>query len=172
MNPSLRRINYFFALLVWGIIIVLLVSVPQSSTDAMMGFAVTDPPFSSLTYGIQAFLWWDHGFAGRDMDWIQRMAFSHVKQTFAWEDIQPERDVWSFGRADELLLELERRNLKVVARLSDAPEWVHPRIGARKQGRFVDARRAIWGMARMTAAFWQIATKEELAHIKSGTSQI
>lgn len=104
-----------------------------------MGFAVTDPPFTPLTYSIQAFLWWDHGFAGRDMDWVQRMVFSHVKQTFAWEDIQPERDVWSFGRADDLLLELERRNLKVVARLSDAPEWAHPSIGARKTGNFVDA---------------------------------
>lgn len=117
----------------------LLTATPRSSTDALMGFAVTEPPFTPLTYAIQAFLWWDHGFAGRDMDWIQRMVFSHVKQTFAWEDIQPERDVWSFGRADDLLLELERRNLKVVARLSDAPEWVHPTLGARKNGAFVDA---------------------------------
>ncbi len=103
-----------------------------------MGFAVTDPPFTPLTYSIQAFLWWDHGFAGRDMDWIQRMVFSHVKQTFAWEDIQPERDVWSFGRADSLLAELERRDLKVIARLSDAPEWTHPALGKRGDS-FIDA---------------------------------
>ena len=139
LKPSHRRIQYLLVLATWALALVLLVSTPRSSTDAMMGFAVTDPPFSPLTYGVQAFLWWDEGFAGRDMDWIRLMAFSHVKQTFAWEDIQPERDVWSFGRADELLNELERRNLKVVARLSDAPEWVHPSIGARKQGGFVDA---------------------------------
>ncbi len=139
MTDFHRRLKRFLTLPTWAAALLLLLVTPRSSTDALMGFAVTDPPFSSLTYGIQAFLWWDEGFAGRDMDWIQRMAFSHVKQTFAWEDIQPERDVWSFGRADELLVELERRNLKLVARLSDAPEWVHPSIGARKQGGFVDA---------------------------------
>ena len=139
MTLTLRRLARTLALPVWAVSLILLVATPRSSTDAFMGFAVTDPPFTPLTYGIQAFLWWDHGFAGRDMDWIQRMVFSHVKQTFAWEDIQPERDVWSFGRADDLLVELERRNLKVVARLSDAPEWVHPAIGSRKNGGFVDA---------------------------------
>jgi polysaccharide biosynthesis protein PslG len=139
LKLTLRRLTRTLALPFWALTIVLLVATPRSSTDAFMGFAVTDPPFTPLTYGIQAFLWWDHGFAGRDMDWIQRMVFSHVKQTFAWEDIQPERDVWSFGRADDLLLELERRNLKVVARLSDAPEWTHPALGERKSGGFVDA---------------------------------
>lgn len=139
MNPILRRLTRTLAPPVWALSLLLLITTPRSTTDAFMGFAVTNPPFTPLTYSIQAFLWWDHGFAGRDMDWIQRMVFSHVKQTFAWEDIQPERDVWSFGRADELLLELERRNLKVVARLSDAPEWTHPSIGARETGNFVDA---------------------------------
>jgi hypothetical protein len=139
LNPILRRLTRTLAPPVWALSLLLLITTPRSTTDAFMGFAVTNPPFTPLTYSIQAFLWWDHGFAGRDMDWIQRMVFSHVKQTFAWEDIQPERDVWSFGRADELLLELERRNLKVVARLSDAPEWAHPSIGARKTGNFVDA---------------------------------
>jgi hypothetical protein len=114
----------------------LLVSIPLSSADAFMGFAVTDPPFASLTYGVQAFLWWDHGFAGRDMDWIRLMVFSHVKQTFAWDDIEPQRDVWSIDRADALLAELERRGLKVVARLSSTPEWARP---SRAHDDFIDA---------------------------------
>lgn len=103
----------------------LILSVPRSSTDAFLGFRVTDPPFTSLTYGIQAFLWWDSGSAGLHMDWIQRMVFSHVKQTFAWEDIEPQRGVWSLERADDILDELERRNLKLVARLTDAPQWAY-----------------------------------------------
>ncbi|MCC6801335.1 MAG: hypothetical protein IT319_00520 [Anaerolineae bacterium] len=117
----------------------LMLSVPLSSADAFRGFAVTDPPFTPLTYGIQAFLWWDHGFAGRDMDWIRLMVFSHVKQTFAWDDIQPERDTWSIDRADALLGELERRGLKVVARLTNTPEWAHPALGARVRDDFIDA---------------------------------
>jgi hypothetical protein len=135
---TFRRLTLPLRILVLLAGVLLLISVPLSSTDAFMGFAVTDPPFTSLTYGIQAFLWWDHGFAGRDMDWIQRMVFSHVKQTFAWEDIQPQRDVWSIDRADALLGELERRSLKVVARLGDAPEWAHPALGVRGEA-FIDA---------------------------------
>jgi hypothetical protein len=137
--PHPRRLNTLLsiAILIGGILLIL--SVPLSSADAFMGFAIVDPPFTSLTYGIQAFLWWDHGFAGRDMDWVKLMAFSHVKQTFAWDDIQPQRDVWSIDRADTLLGELERRGLKIVARLSNAPEWAHPARGARGHGSFVDA---------------------------------
>ncbi len=117
----------------------LLISVPISSADPFMGWAVTDPPFVPLTYGVQAFLWWDRGFAGTYMDWVQRMTFTHVKQTFAWQDMQPERDVWSIDRADQLLDELEARGLSVVARLSDAPDWAHPSLGTRADGDFVDA---------------------------------
>ena len=101
----------------------LLMTVPYSSTDPFLGFRVTNPPFTSLTYGIQAFLWWDTGQAGLHMDWIRQMVFSHVKQTFAWADIEPQAGVWSFGQGDALIAELERRNLKVVARLTDAPDW-------------------------------------------------
>jgi hypothetical protein len=105
---------------------VLLISVPRSSTDAFLGFMVTNPPFTSLTYGIQAFLWWDNGWAGTHVAWIQLMGFSHVKQTFAWEDIEPQPGAWQFDRADAILDELERRNLKLVVRLSDVPDWAHP----------------------------------------------
>lgn len=115
--------------------VLLLLTVPMSSADAFMGFAVTDPPFTSLTYGIQAFLWWDHGFAGRDMDWIQRMVFSHVKQTFAWEDIELAPGEFHFDRADQLIAQLESKNLRVIARLSDSPDWTHPAL----TGDFVDA---------------------------------
>ncbi len=115
----------------------LLLTAPLSSTDALMGFAVTQRPFTSLTYGIQAFLWWDHGFAGRDMDWVQRMVFSHVKQTFAWEDIEPVPGEMNFSRADQLVSELEAKNLRVVARLSDAPAWTHPNLA--KTENVVDA---------------------------------
>jgi hypothetical protein len=123
--------------LITGILLIL--SVPSSGTDRFMGFAVTEPPFNSLTYGIQTFLWWDTGSAGLHMDWVQRMVFSHVKQTFAWEDIQPERDVWQFERADQILDELERRNLRIIVRLTDAPAWSHPNLTGERGVDFVDA---------------------------------
>jgi hypothetical protein len=135
----------------WLVSLALLVSAPRSSTDAFMGFAVVNPPFNSLTYGIQTFLWWDHGFAGRDLDWVRLMVFSHVKQTFAWEDIEPRRGEYNFSRSDVILGEIERRGLKLVARLTDAPDWTHPALAqAEGEGEqtFVDAppdNLADWG---------------------------
>lgn len=129
----------FASLLLRVLALGLLLSVPMSSGDPFMGWAVTDPPFEPLTYGIQAFLWWDQGFAGTYMDWIERMTFTHVKQTFAWEDIQPQPDVWSIDRSDQIVNELEARGLQVVARLSDAPDWAHPSVGTREAGGFIDA---------------------------------
>jgi hypothetical protein len=117
----------------------LLLSVPRSTTDAFLGFRVTHPPFTSLTYGIQAFAWWDHGFAGRDLDWVQRMVFSHVKQTFAWEDVEPARGVFDFSQSDRILAETERRNLQLIVRLTDAPEWAHPNLAGERGVDYVDA---------------------------------
>jgi hypothetical protein len=91
--------------------------------DPFAAAAVTDPPFEPLTYAIQAFLWWDGGENGFTLDWVKNMGFTHVKQTFAWEDVEPARGDWRFGPADNLLGQTEARGLQVIARLSDTPEW-------------------------------------------------
>jgi hypothetical protein len=117
----------------------LLLSVPLSTTDDFLRFAVTDPPFMPLTYGIQTFLWWDETAAARDLDWVRLMVFSHVKQTFAWEDIQPSRELWAFERADEIVSEVERRGLRLIARLTDAPQWSHPAQPGVRGVDYVDA---------------------------------
>lgn len=133
----LRRLT---AALIWIISLPALLSVPRASTDAFLGFAITDPPFDSITYGIQASVWWDHGFAGRDLDWVRQMVFSHVKQIFSWEDIQPEADgEFLTGRGYEVLNELERRELKAIVRLSDAPAWSHPSVSGEKDVDYIDA---------------------------------
>jgi len=95
----------------------------QSTTDPFLADAISDPPFESLTYGIQAFLWWDATVTGLRLDAIRTMVFSHVKQTFAWEDIEPLQDEWHFQESDRILDELERRGMKLVARLTDTPGW-------------------------------------------------
>lgn len=133
----LRRL---IAAAIWIVALPALLSVPRASTDAFLGFAITDPPFESLTYGIQASVWWDHGFAGRDLDWVRQMVFSHVKQIFSWEDIQPEPDgEFLTGRGHEVLHELERRELQAVVRLSDAPAWSHPSVTGEKDVDYIDA---------------------------------
>lgn len=91
--------------------------------DPFAAAAVTDTPFTALTYGIQAFLWWDGGEVGLMLDWLRQMRFSHVKQTFAWRDLEPEPGEWHWGHSDNLLAQVESRNLHIVARLGKIPRW-------------------------------------------------
>ncbi len=124
---------------IWIIFVLGVISVPQSTSDAFMGFAVTDPPFQPLTYSIQTFLWWGDWWATIHSQWVQTMAFTHVKQTFAWEDIERAPGEYDFTRADSLLDLLEMRNLRVIARLTDAPAWAHPSVAGIKDVDYVDA---------------------------------
>jgi polysaccharide biosynthesis protein PslG len=94
------------------------------NADPFQAAAVVDPPFTSLTYGIHAFLWWDGGEVGMNLDWVRMMRFTHVKQTIAWRDIQPEQDSpFDFSRVDDILSETEARGIELVARLGGVPEW-------------------------------------------------
>ncbi len=96
-------------------------SLPES--DPFQAAAIVEPPFPSLTYGIQVFTWWDGGETGLHLDWVRLMSYSHVKQTFAWRDIEPFQDVWDWTQADRILAELEPRGLRLIARLGQAPQW-------------------------------------------------
>ena len=95
----------------------------QPRLDPFRAGAIVDAPFPSLTYGVQAFLWWDTVSAGLHLDLARLMSFSHVKQTFAWRDIEPMPGVWDWERADRIFAEIERRGLRLVVRLGQAPGW-------------------------------------------------
>ncbi len=110
-----------------------------ASRDPLAAAAVTAPSFTSLTYGIHTALWWDEHRANLHLDWVRLMVFSHVKQIFAWEDLEPRRGAWVFDRADEIVSAVEDRGLKLVVRLSDAPDWSHPSLPGHKDRDFVDA---------------------------------
>lgn len=85
--------------------------------------AVTDPAFPSLTYGIQAFLWWNETTRPYDLDMMRLMNFTHVKQMFSWADVEPADDEWHWGHADAVVDEAECRGREIVARLDRPPEW-------------------------------------------------
>lgn len=107
--------------------------------DPFRAEAITDPPFTPLTYGVQAFVWWDDGFTGLHLDWVRLMSFTHVKQVFAWHDIEPQPGEWHFGPGDRLLDQIEARDLALVVRLSDAPDWAHPSLPPQDESAYVDA---------------------------------
>lgn len=94
--------------------------------DPFQAAAIVDPAFPSLTYGIQTFLWWDEGDAGKHLDLVRLMSFSHFKQTFAWSDLEPLPGIWDWQQADRILAEAKRRNLSIIARLGRVPAWARP----------------------------------------------
>lgn len=117
-----------FALLTMAIALVIVAGsvifvLTRPDDDPFAAAAVTETPFTSLTYGIQAFLWWDGGEAGLMLDWVRQMRFSHVKQTFAWRDLEGEPGEWVWDKSDNILAHTEARNLHVVARLGKVPGW-------------------------------------------------
>ncbi|MBN1678927.1 MAG: cellulase family glycosylhydrolase [Anaerolineae bacterium] len=85
--------------------------------------AIVDPPFTSLTYGIHTFLWWNETTRTYDLDMVRLMNFTHVKQTFSWIDIEPVQGEWHWDRADNVVDEIAYRGLNLVARLDSAPSW-------------------------------------------------
>ena len=120
---SRKRMSQFLAIVM---IILASLGVLQSTLperDPFKASAIVDPPFPSLTYGIQAFVWWDQGDAGKYLDLVRLMSFSHVKQTFPWRDLEPLPGTWDWEQADRIVGEASRRNLRVIARLGKVPAW-------------------------------------------------
>jgi len=99
----------------------------QPPPDDFAAAAIKTRPFPSLTYSIQGFFWWDSGQTGVQMDWVKMMSFSHIKQTFAWRDLEADKGVWDFSQSDRILAEAERRGLHTIARLGQTPDWVSGR---------------------------------------------
>ncbi|MFW5708624.1 MAG: cellulase family glycosylhydrolase [Chloroflexota bacterium] len=126
-----------FIILIAGTVLIL---VTQSTEDPFAADAIEDPPFTSLTYGVQIFAWWDTSItAGIHMDWTRLMGFTHVKQVFAWQDIQPLPDVWDFTIADRIVEMAEEKDLAIVARLGAAPDWAHPSLPPQESSIYHDA---------------------------------
>lgn len=95
----------------------------RPEADPFHASAIVDPPFPSLTYGIHSFLWWNEPQRALHLHLVRLMSFSHVKQTFAWRDLEPRRDQWHWQHADRIVESVEVRGLKVIARLGKAPAW-------------------------------------------------
>lgn len=106
--------------------------------DPFYGWKVQDPPFTSLTYAYHTFLWYNQ-HDSLHLAWARQGNFGYVKQIFAWEDIQPWYDQWNWERADEVVALAESMGVRIVARLSDAPDWAHPGVPGVKDVDYHDA---------------------------------
>lgn len=74
-------------------------------------------------YGFEAYLWWKPEIATRDLGLIREAGFGWVKQTFAWRDIEIEKGVYDWSRADTVVSLVNHFNLKLLARLDRDPHW-------------------------------------------------
>jgi polysaccharide biosynthesis protein PslG len=80
--------------------------------------------YPSLSYGIQAFLWWNDTTRPRDLELIRQMRFDYVKQIFSWLDIEPDPALpYNWLHADAVVDEVEYRQLKLIARIGEPPSW-------------------------------------------------
>lgn len=86
--------------------------------------------FPSLTYGIHVSFWWDRTYRLLGLDHMHLLQFTHVRQKFAWRDIEPElrdeddpqRYVWA--QADAMMDDIEAKGgVEVIARLDAPPDW-------------------------------------------------
>ncbi|MEO0564689.1 MAG: cellulase family glycosylhydrolase, partial [Chloroflexota bacterium] len=91
-----------------------------------------DLPLDSLTYAYHTFLWYNR-YDELHLRWVRQANFTHIKQIFAWEDIQPGQDLWNWQRADEVVSLAENAGVRIIARLSDAPDWSHPTAGVKDE---------------------------------------
>jgi hypothetical protein len=81
-------------------------------------------PLQSPEYGIQAFLWWRPEVADRDLNLINDMGFSWVKQGLAWRDIEgAAKGAFDWERADRIVRQVAEKGLKLLARLDHDPGW-------------------------------------------------
>ncbi len=85
--------------------------------------------FPSLTYGIHTFFWWHESYRQLGLDHINLMQFTHIRQVFAWSDVEteyravddPERYHWA--QADAMMQDIQSKGIQVVARISKPPQW-------------------------------------------------
>jgi hypothetical protein len=87
--------------------------------------------FPSLTYGIHGFMWWDSLNRNHMLDSMNIMQFSHVRQSFAWADLEPEPldlelpvdERYHWQQADAMIADIQAKGLNVVARIDHPPAW-------------------------------------------------
>ncbi len=85
---------------------------------------IHQPPaqMGSPDFGVNAFLWWRAEIADRDLQLMDEAGFRWVRQSFAWEDIQPSPDEYVWERADRVVGQVNARGLSLLARLGMDPD--------------------------------------------------
>ncbi len=74
------------------------------------------------------------------------MAFSHVKQDFAWSAIQPIKTAgYDWSHADAVVQEIAYRGLKLIARIDSPPSWAVQNLDSTPNAPDVPLDLTAWG---------------------------
>lgn len=92
-------------------------------TDLAPTATIQNKRFNSLAYGLHTFLWWNQPQREWDLENLKVLNFHYVKQSFAWADIQPQRELWDWTFADAVVQEVAFRERRLVARIDSPPAW-------------------------------------------------
>ena len=97
---------------------------PSPITPSPTATADHAPPtqMSSPDFGANAFLWWRQEIADRDLALMKEAGFRWVRQSFAWEDIQPQPDTFLWEQADRVVAQANASGLSLLARLGVNPD--------------------------------------------------
>lgn len=61
-----------------------------------------------------------------DYPFIEKMNADWIRQTFRWDNINPEPEVWLYDRFDALMDLADKNDVKVIAVLAYDVGWIHP----------------------------------------------
>jgi hypothetical protein len=91
-----------------------------------------DPRDSESRFGVLEFLHWDHDWNARHYagDKPERVAalmkeagVGFVRMDFLWDDVEPEKDRFEFGKYDRLVDTLDRNGVKILGLLNYNTAW-------------------------------------------------
>jgi len=122
--PTLyRQLAVMFAMMAAAVLGVVWAQSLRQNDPFLASAIPEDKPFPALTYGIQAFLWWDGGMGGFWLDSTRILGFNTIKHIFPWQEMELKPGEWNFTAADRIVDMVEAKRMYLVVRLGETPHW-------------------------------------------------
>ncbi len=101
---------------------------------SLVGLAATtavraeDAPTAANPYGVCAHLAWgdEHPTAREELALMREAGIGWVRADFAWQNIQPKRDVWRFDHLDETVAWAKAAGVRILPILDYSVPWANP----------------------------------------------
>ncbi len=150
----------------WGCIVLLFIC---SCSTISLGHS---PSFvESDAYGLA-----HAGEKESDYPFISKMGSHWIRQTFRWDNVNPEQNEWDFERFDSLMDLADRNGIKVIAVLAYDVEWIYPggralrNISPELSGYYLEYVRRVVERYRGRVDAWEIWNEPNIKFWKGADS--